>query len=292
MNKTVDNCYSNEIKITYLTSSQQFALTLINSILMTASVMANGLVIYVLIKSKQISNITCKLIFMLSVLDLLQGIFIENLLTAFFYETKCSVTVSFLFLSVFFMHLSGYTIAAIGADRYLRIKYYVKFKSIWTTKVALTLICTGYILAFFQAAMITGGLVLKRQQYVTPVYVAMDGIVIGTIVFLQIQTIRVSNAVYNGSTVVSSQRTNKKITKLSTRIMLLLCFFFAPHTLILNILRNSKMKDQLNLNEKSTLEFIACISLIFVFVNSFANAVLFLTTNMKARRIFRNFLRK
>lgn len=74
--------------------------------------------------------------------------------------------------------------------------------------------------------------------------------------------------------------------------MLLLSFSFAPHTLILNILRNSKIKDQLNLNEKSTLEFIACISLIFVFVNSFANAVLFLRTNVKARRIFRNFLRK
>lgn len=226
MNETVDNCYSNEIKITYLTSSQQFALTLINSILMTASVMANGLVLYVLIKSKQISNITCKLIFMLSVLDLLQGIFIENLLTAFFYETKCSVTVSFLFLSVFFMHLSRYTIAAIGVDRYLRIKYYVKFKSIWTTKVALTQICTGYILAFFQAAMITGGLVLKRQQYVTPVYVAMDGIVIGTIVFLQIQTIRVSNAVYNGSTVVSSQRTNKKNYKVEYKDYVTAIFFF------------------------------------------------------------------
>ena len=251
---------------------------------MTASVIANALVINVLIKAEQIYNITCKLIFLLSVLNLLQGIFIGNLLMTFFYETKWSVTVSFLFLSVFFMHLSGYAIAIIGIYLYLRIKYYVKFKSIWTTKIVLTLICAGYILAFVQAAIIIGGLVLKQEQYITPVCVATDGIVRGTIVFLQIQTIQVSNAVYNVSTVVSSQRTKKKITKLSTRIKLLLRFFFAPRT--------SKIKDQLNLNEKFTLEVMVSVSLIFVFVNSFANAVLFLTTNVKARGILRNFLIK
>ena len=250
MNKTAVYCFTHELQFSYLTPKQLSTLTVFNLMLMLANIIANALVMYVLIKTKQISNTTCKLIFMLS---LLQGIFAQSLFTAASYEKNC-LLVKILILS----GLSGYMIAIIGVDRYLRIKYYAKFKTIWSTKIVSILICSGSFLAFFQAVMKTVGLVLELERFVVPVYVAMDVAVLGMIIILQIKTIRTSRDVHNMSAVASSERINKKVTKLSMRIMLLLCFFFTPNAIIVNIIRNV-IKHQLNRNEQTVLEFTASI---------------------------------
>ena len=72
------------------------------------------------------------------------------------------------------------------------------------------------------------------------------------------------------------------------RIMFLQGVFVAPYTLIVNFLRG-EIQDQLNSNGKSILEFITCISIVLIFANSFANSILFLMTNVKARKVLRNF---
>ena len=288
MNETAVYCFTHQLQFSYLTSRQLATLTVFNLMLMPTNIIANALVMYVLIKTKQISTITCKVIFMLSLSDLLQGIFAQNLFTAAGYEKSCLLVKIHIFVFAFLMHLSGYMIAIIGVDRYLRIKYYAKFKVIWSAKIVLIFICFGSFLALFQAVMITVGLILELDRFVVPVYVTMDVVIIGIIIILQVKTIRTSRNAHNTSTVAISERINKKVTKLSMRIMLLLCFFFAPHTIILNIIR-SIIKHQLNSNEKSVLEFIASISLMFAFANCFANATLFLVTNVKAKRFLRDF---
>ena len=256
--------------------------------LMPANIIASALVMYVLIKTKQISNTTCKLIFMLSLLDLLQGIFAQTLFTAVSYEKNCLLVKILAFVTAFLTHLSGYMIAIIGFDRYLRNKYYVKFKTIGSTKTVLILICSGSFLALFQVVMITPGLVLELNRFVLPVYVTMDVTILCMTTILQVKTIRTSRDVHNMSTVSTAERINKKVTKLSIRIMLLLCFFFAPLKVILNIIR-SAIKHQLNSNGQSVLEFIVSISVIFVFGNCFVNAILLLITNVKAKRFLRDF---
>ena len=94
---------------------------------MTVNVITNASAIYILIKTRQISHVTCKLIFMLSASDLLQGLISQNLLTARVYETSRSVSEVSKFLSVFLSHLSNYIITIIGVDRYFRIKHYANF---------------------------------------------------------------------------------------------------------------------------------------------------------------------
>ena len=69
-----------------------------------------------------------------------------------------------------------------------------------------------------------------------PIYLAIDGVIISGITFLLILTIRTSSAVWNELTNVDSANTNKNITKISLQIMLLSCYFHAPH-LIMNFLR-------------------------------------------------------
>ena len=288
MNRSSADCQTNVIIVSYLTSTQVLVIVLLNTVLMVGNIIINGLVIYILIKTKQVLNITCKLIFMLSISDLLIGIFAQNLYTIYFYEKNCFVKLACTSISIFLSHISGYVIAILGIDRYLRIKYYTNFKTLWTARVVYTLICFASFLAAFQAVIITMSWLLKTEQIAIFIYVAMDATIMGTIIFLQIRTIQTSNAVHSESTFSAAGRTNKKITRFSMRIMFLQGFFIAPYSLIVNFLRG-KIQDQLNSNGKSVLEFITCISIVLIFANSFANSVLFLMTNVKARKFLRNF---
>ena len=101
---------------------------------------------YILIKTEQIVNVTCKMILMWSTSDLTIAMFPQNLFVATFYEKKCFLQRLFRILSTFLVHLSCYTIALMGIDRYIRIRYYVKFKSMWITKVVTIAICMSFSL--------------------------------------------------------------------------------------------------------------------------------------------------
>ena len=68
---------------------------------MVGNIFANALVIYILIKTKQILQIACKLIFMLSASDSLLDLFCQNLLFAMFYATKCTIIEAYSFLVTF-----------------------------------------------------------------------------------------------------------------------------------------------------------------------------------------------
>ena len=91
----------------------------------------------------------------------------------------------------------------------------------WTTKVVSKLMCIVFFLALIQAVTITTGTLLGREYIAMSIYIVIDGFVIGTITFLQIKTIKTSNALQNQSTIVISNRINKIISKLSMQMMIL-----------------------------------------------------------------------
>ena len=74
------------------------------------------------------------------------------------------------------------------------------------------------------------------------------------------------------------------------RIMLLLCFFITPHQIIYVV--RDIIQDQLNDSGKSVVEFIAVLSATLFYANSTANAIVFLATNVKAKRFLQNFDRQ
>ena len=290
MNETTKYCFSMGMKMLVFASWQVTALTVSNTVLMIGNVVTNTLVVYILIKTKQIKNITCKLIFMLSLLDLMVSIFAQNLLTAVLYVRNCLLLVAQAAVTVFLTHFSVYIIAVIGMDRYVRIKHYLNFKVIWTTRTVLILIFIGFGLTLFQAVIITIGFLLWKWEIVTPIHLSVDIIVIGITILLQFKTIRTSNAIFHKTEMVNSEMINKRITKLSIRIILLLCFFNLPYFIVYNIIRPSIL-HQSNDNEKLIFKFTLLITIIFSFGNCSANAVLFLVTNTKARRFLRDIMR-
>ena len=130
MNKSLLNYFIRIMDHSKFTWRQLTCLVLTNVAVMSVNIITNALVIYVLIKTRQISNVTCKLVFLLSVTDLLISGVAQLLYTLELYFSSCSINTAGVFALVFLAHLSGHRIAIIGIDRYIRIKYYSKFKAI------------------------------------------------------------------------------------------------------------------------------------------------------------------
>ena len=122
--------------------------------------------------------------------------------------------------------------AVLGADRYFRIKHYATFRARYTTKVVSKLMCIVILLALIRAMTITTGTALGKEHIAMSFYILVDSAVIGTVTFLQIKTIQTLNALENQPTVVSSRTMNKKISKLSMQIIILLCIFTTPHIVL------------------------------------------------------------
>lgn len=224
---------------------------------------------------------------MLSISDLMVGAFGQNLFFAILFGTNCSVKLLSRVLSVFFTSLSGYTIAIIGVDRFARIKYHTNFSTILTNRFILTLMSMTCFVALFSAVGTPIGLLLRKERVFTSISFGLSVIVLSIVTFLQVLVIQASNAVFNESNVHTSQITNKTINKLSMRIILLFAIFYTPY-LVVSFAR-AALEKKLNGNEKSSLEFILCISAIFSYTNSVINAVLFLIMNVKTKRYLRDF---
>ena len=155
----------------------------------------------------------------------------------------------------------------------------------------LTLLLIGCLLALCQAFMITISLLQKRDMtFAAFAYVGIDSIITGAIIFLQFQTIRASNAVHSQSTATASNRFDKKITKLSLRIMLILCFFVVPCAIVFFCLR--AIKSQLNGKENSSLDVISSFSTSIIYGHPIANGILFLSTNVEAKKFFQQLIKE
>ena len=284
MNQTLDFCFSYSINVTYLTLSHLVILTVINVIVMVGNVVLNTLVMYILTKTNQLSNITCKVILTLSMSDLEIGAVAQNLFLAVLYSPSCSINLVTRTISTFSTNFSGYTTAILGVDRFVRIKYFTKVKTILTSRF--TLISMAFLAALFNAVGVPMGLLLMKENLFASVTLVLAVTVVTSVTLLQVIVIRTSNAVSNESIIDTSQEVNKKINKLSMSIMLALLFFTTPFLFI------SSMKDFIqdlsSKNLKSGYEFTFGISVVFMYTYSLVNAILFLSMNGKAKRFLRD----
>ena len=162
----------------------------------------------------------------------MQGIFVQNLYTGFLFKNLCSAVNVFIFISIFLLHVSVYTIAVLGIDRYLKIKHPVKFNVFWKTKTVFALISIATYISLLQAIMSIIGLLVEIQYIISIMYYLIDGSFLVVVMVLRLLTIHTSNAVHKDSTIDAANKTNKAITKLCMRILISLFFFFAPYQIL------------------------------------------------------------
>ena len=79
MNKSLEKCFTGMTNVSEFTKVQLAVLAILNVLVMIGNVLINPLVIYILIITKQLNNMACKIIFNLTISDLLTSIFAQSL---------------------------------------------------------------------------------------------------------------------------------------------------------------------------------------------------------------------
>ena len=142
--------------------------------------------------------------------------------------------------------------------------------------------------ALNNAVTVPMGVLLKKEPIFTRISLTLGFTVVIVVTLLQLLVIRAANTAHGKLKFNLSQTVYKK-TKLSMRIMLLLVFCSLPYLIAMGI--RGVFYNQLNKNVKAILELIAALSVIFVYTNCTANAIIFLTMNVKARGFWRKFVK-
>ena len=111
----------------YLATEHLLILISLDGIILLCNLVANALVIFIIVRTNQLSNAAFKLIFNLSLAGIGQTFFLIALIT----DTSCLMQYTGQCLILFFGYTTVYTIGVIGFDRYLRIQY----KATYATKL-------------------------------------------------------------------------------------------------------------------------------------------------------------
>ena len=118
------NAFSEKV---YLIGYQRLILMIIDVAIMFPNLVANSWVLLRLLKSKLLCNTSFILIFYMSFSDCCVALFVQPLyaiITVLYLDKSyCTLEMVLQFLTVMFSHVSICTIAAIGFDRYARIRY-------------------------------------------------------------------------------------------------------------------------------------------------------------------------
>ena len=285
MNST-NFCETHFRSISHLIHEHRATLTVLDVLILLGNAVANTLVIYVLIKTKEITKFSCKLMCLLSVNDLAIASVAQTLFITEIYGANCTINVAYQLISRFLPRLSGYIIGVIGIDRYIRIRYKMNFKSILTTKLLIILMVLIFLIALTQVMLIMLGIILHKKAIFSSTVLGIDIFLFICVVYLQIRTITTTNSTKKkASNPEVLQDVNKKITKLCSQIMICYIAFYLPY-MIINCVRN-KMHEAVSLKTKSLLDFLFMVSIIIVYFHSLVNALLFLSSNVKARRFLK-----
>ena len=275
-----------EARILHLIYQHRAILTVLDVLVLLGNTVTNTLVIYILIKTKDITKFSCRLIFLLSVNDLAIALVAQTLFITQIYGTNCTAFLVYELVSRFLPRLSGYIIGVIGIDRYIRIRYKM-YKMILTTRLLIILMVLVICIALTQAMLITLGRLLHKKIIFNSTVLGIDFFLFIFVVCLQIRTITATNSTTKkAKNPEILQDVHKKITKLCSRIMISFIALYLPYVIV-NCVRN-KIYGIVTLETKFLLDFLFMISIIIVFLNSVANALLFLSSNVKARRFLKH----
>ena len=278
------------LKTFYLTGFRILLLGTSNAIIMVGNFLANSLVILCLIKAKQTTKPSYRMIFQLSFSDVLVAIITQPLLLVSRLGNRCScaVIVSSRF-STIFIRVSTYTITLIGYDRYLRLKYPMTFQDRLTPFRVYVMLFAIWLVALLNTCLMLSGL-LMESEIVWGLAGFIDFSAMIIVIYLQIKTVMAANVHRNS---VENQRvledTQKKIVKVAARIVLMFLIMELPYFVC--VLVKAIVMNRLNEIDRGYLEFAFDMSVSLVCMNSFGNAVLFLLSNERAKRYLKQFFR-
>ena len=295
MNFTVQNkisssyhCYSPYSGKIYLTIESIHFLASLDGIILLANLVLNILVINVILKTKQISNTATKLIFNLSIADIVHGLIGQPLFFAnLFMDFSCVIQFTALFFLYLFGYVTVYTTGLIGIDRYVRIQYKTSYVSVLTSRRVHLLIFIVYCLAMLRASMNVIGFALQKVTLIRILGSVIDFTSMSIIAYMQMASVRaIRKVMLESDNQAVMQGTSKAIIKLSSRITISFLAFTATATML--VFLSNIFETMATGNGRQVIELMQLFGYLIAHSNSVASAVLFFTCNTKGKAFLKN----
>ena len=268
----------------YLTFTQTILLLTIDAFTLTGNLISNFMVIYIIIKTKQIKNTAYKMLFQLSFADFCVALLAQSLYFVailFYKKTVYIIEVMQMFFSIFLVHVSSYTIAFLGFDRFLRVKYTIQYSRILSSKRVHIIMASIWLLSLLHAVYTLISYKLNNSL-MHMLNSLIETLVALTICILHIApAVKMNNIRGNAFNTSVLEFTNQCILRLSSRTISLFLAFLGPYILIVVVHKVYGQNTEGNM--RSYMEFLLLLSYQIAMMNSFANAILFLATNTKAK---------
>ena len=274
----------------YLNKTQINLLIAINIILMVVNLVANSSVVYALASTKQLHNVSIRLVLFLSISDCCLALIAQPLfvvmLTRYSNSSNCMFETVVEFLIVFSVHIPGFLIVLIACDRYVRMKYVKRYSLLIESWKVHTCIAMVIFLSFIEGIVYAIGTQLNVFAQVNTLVLIADTLMILSIMAAYVLTIRVVKK-------QRSQLANRRvldnvdqiISGLATKIIIAVTMFYVPYVGF--AMTRPSLIDQTTGEKREWLSFVMFITYELIFANSIANAVIFLNLNKKSRnRLF------
>ena len=270
-----------------LSKNQKLVLVTFNIISIIVTVASNSLVIVTLKKTNQLSNMSFKLIFILSISDICLASMSQTLFTimlsGFSDPTNCKFDSFVNFLAIVFTHTSAYIIVMIGFDRFARMKYLNRYASIVTERRIYMTLVVFALLSLVQGSFCPIGTMYSIFGKIRRVSFLIDGIIAGCAVGLYVATIFiVRRHTRNAHNRQLLNDVDHAVTRVASLILLVISIFYIPYILL--TLTHSALSDKMSGSAKQNLDFLLFIGYSLGYCNPSANALIFLGVNKKARK--------
>ena len=269
----------------YLTNTQGLIVLICHSLAGLVVVTSNLLVIFGLLKTKQMKNPSNYLIFLLSVSDCVVGMIAipldVTLFSLYLKRTACILEYIAHFLLYSTTHFSAYLIAIIAVHRNLSINHNFKRRNklsqfllkknglrVITSAVCLVAIAEALVLLFFYKKMISR--------------IAL--VLLDTIIFITVYAIYFW-MYFKVWTSLQSKAT-KRLSKTIAIILLAVAIFYIP-PIVIAAIRGSFVENR---KISADINFGLYLSLTLVFSNSGFNAVVILTRSVTVRNFLTNWI--
>ena len=275
----------------YLATEHLLILISLDGIILLCNLVANALVIFIIVRTNQLSNAAFKLIFNLSLAGIGQTIFGQTFfLIALITDTSCLMQYSGQCLILFFGYTTVYTIGVNGFDRYMRIQYKATYATKLTRKRVHMIIFIIYCFALVRSSITLAGFLFGKFNFIRVLGSATDYLSMSIIAFMQMASvIAIKRIVASSGNQEVMQETSKTIITLSSRITIVFLTFSITSVTMLVI--HNMLRNTVTGMRRQIIEFVQILAYLIAHANSLASAILFFMYNSKAKSFFRSTFR-
>ena len=280
-------CFTSYSYKIYLTASQRQILVVFDIVVMALNLLTNSVVLIVLLMSRLCQNTSYMLLFYLSISDCFSALLAQSiyaiLIGQYFDQSYCSFEIIGQFFAVLLPHTSGYAITAIAFDRYARMRFLNRYPVVVTKQKIIAACIVVTFVSLWEGLLYAFGSKFNFLNISKNIVHVIDFFAFVSVVVIYLLTVKVVRDHQNNATNRTLlQNVSKTVTILASKILVSISSLYGIYTAIavMYMVYINKVKDDL----KPWLNFALLAGYLLIYVNSFANAVLFLTFSKKPKK--------